>query len=319
MTLNLSSCDYAKLAEAIFCTLENSFSNIQEYEPKLISNFVYYLPKYINDYNFSKKIIIKSGGIFIHANPLITCKSFPDKSPKSVEIGDLLLIRTLVINKKPQERRALMLQAKKTKNIPTTPDNKNQWHIYEKWPMFTYAKRSGTLTGQVRHIQEPDMYDAAKYLLIGTNHNAQPVFIPYCCLFPWKPYLPAIHNLYTAHPTMTNISRYRSFSAELFQFLIGNAGKIFQKPEVNDIGWNKVINDLVTMTRHLTTSYIKPPTNTRGQGSFFMTNYDSSESYMALNTDGYEGNNGLPPGLEEIDDSDGGGISIIEFIVEQQD
>src|SRR5690606_27105866 len=118
-------------------------------------------------------------------------------------------------------RRALLLQAKKVKRVPVKPDNANQWHLYEKWPPFTYAARSGALQGKSRSIKEPDMYDAAKYLLIGAgSHNLHYDDWPLCWHWPDV----CLHH--TAQPTTPEISRYKCFAGELMGFLLGNGGKV---------------------------------------------------------------------------------------------
>lgn len=165
--ISCSLGDMIEISSAICRALHSAFKNPAQSEPQLVANLVFEFPGQINNISLSGTTKVSAGGVFVHSRPLVACSSFPKTAPGSVEIGDLLLIRTLVVNKEVKEKRALLLQAKKVDSVPARPDNENQWHLYEKWPRFTYAARSGGLKGKTRHVNEPDMYDAAKYLLIG--------------------------------------------------------------------------------------------------------------------------------------------------------
>lgn len=282
------------------------------------------LPKFINTIQFSGATKVAAGGVFVHARPFVTCASFPSASPASVEIGDLLLIRALVVNGKVEERRALPLQAKKTDGIPAAPDNKNQWHLYEQWPGFTYATRSGGLNGKKRHIKEPDMYEAAKYLLIGSDLAAS--CWSQMCPVGWLCHL-CYHRLgicahYTAQPTTPELSQYRCFASELVDFLAGNAGKIFDKPKAMTRGWNRVIQDLIDETAKAQTIFMgraagQTKKSTRGSGLLFMSSTKDSKFFSALGGIKVEDSRKPPDVPDKWGDGDGGGISIIEFVIEQ--
>lgn len=207
-----------ELHEAITEALNKAFSNFSCTEPQLIANLVFELPNRINGMKWRSEKIITAGGVFVHSKPLVTCSSFPDTSSKSVEIGDILIVRTYVLRGRIEERRALLFQAKKVGKIPTAPDKINQWHLYERWPAFNYANGSGNLKGKRRHIKEMDMYDAAKYLLIlkGDSfpccYNAFCFSRSFCCL--------KYRAVYTAQPTRYLLSRYRCFTRELIDFFL---------------------------------------------------------------------------------------------------
>jgi hypothetical protein len=243
-------------------------------------------------------------------------------TPRSVEIGDLLLIRTLVVNKIIKERRALLLQAKKVKSIPASPGNKNQWHLYEQWPAFTYAGRSGKLTGKKRHIKEPDMYDAAKYLLIGSGGVKHPCCKMCCmdcisCLFCLYPEI-CIHQ--SAQPTRHEISRYRCFANEILEFIAGNAGKVFDKPLPRTRGYNRVIDDLIYETAKAKSKFMKDKGNsTRGGGILFFTTPTELNEFFHVAGAGGVGESGKPPDVPEKpeESSDWSGISMIEVVIEQ--
>jgi hypothetical protein len=311
--------------------VHDAFQDRTRVEPQLVANLVSALPKYVNRISFSGPTKMKAGGVFVHAQPFVACASFPDKTKASVEIGDLLLIRTLVVNNKIEERRALLLQAKKDR-IPSTPDNPNQWHLYEQWPRFTYAAKSGRLTGKKRHINEPDMYEAAKYLLIGDDaarHHRRGM----CCVdwpFRWLKHGPDICGHHTAQPTKPHISRYRCFVGELVEFLAGNAGKVFDKPASRTRGWNRVVHDLITETARAKTIFMGRAAQTsikypRGSGVLFMALAAQSRHFMVAGGGGaevFDGTTHEPPDVPEHwlsdSDRDGGGISIIEVVIEDE-
>lgn len=325
MKVHLPPGDIERLGDAVEHALHDAFRDLTRSEPQLIANLVAALPKCVNGISLSGPAKIKVGGVFVHAQPFVSCASFPDKTKVSVEIGDLLLIRTLVVNQKIGERRALLLQAKKADSIPTIPDNPNQWHLYEQWPRFTYAARSGGLTGKARHIKEPDMYDAAKYLLIGTDVAAL-YWHRMCCVdwsLHWHHHWPGSCIHHTAQPTKPEISRYRCFVGELVEFLVGNAGKIFDRPASRTRGWNRVIHDLIAETTKAKAIFMgraaQQPTTRypRGTGMMFMTSAISSDFFMVAG-DGGMGDITEPPEVpnEWGNEGDGGGVSIIEVVVE---
>lgn len=325
----LSSSEMLRIADAVSKAIFQAFQANSE-EPQLVANLVWQLPHHINQIQFQGPSKVSAGGVFVHARPFVTCNSFPEKEPESVEIGDLLLIRTLVEKEVVVERRALLLQAKKVKGIPAKLDHQNQWHLYERWPQFTYAARSGALKGKTRHITEPDMYDAAKYLLIEADPAACH-WHPMCCV-DWPIHLlgywPHLCRHHTAQPTKPEISRYRCFAGELLEFLAGNAGKIFVDPPTGADGWDQVIHDLITETVNAKTIFMgraaeKGTKADRGNGVLFMSQPAATQQGLNkhfLVVDGEaKGNDNEPPNLpnEWDKDSDGGGISIIEVIVEQ--
>ena len=321
-----SADDMRLIGDAIAAALLDAFKDPKLSEPQLVANLVRELPKHINSIRLSGTTKVSAGGVFVHARPFVTCTSFPVAKPSSVEIGDLLLIRTLVVNNKVDERRALLLQAKKADSIPATPDNQNQWHLYEQWPQFTYSPRSGRLTGKSRHIKEPDMYDAAKYLLIGTDAAARHWHRMCCVGWPFHRFYhwPEICVHQTAQPTKPEISRYRCFIGELVEFLAGNAGKVFDKPASRTRGWNRVIYDLITETAKAKTIFMgraaqQSGKSVRGSGALsFMTPTKQSAHFLVA--DGNDAtNSNIPPDVLNIwsQEEDGGGISIIEVVVQQ--
>lgn len=271
MKITIQPTDQTGLSHAVGSALNVAFQDIKQDEPQLIANLAWELPLHINAIKMTGPSTITAGSVFVHARPLVHSDTFPDKEKYSVEIGDVLFIRTLVTKGEIKERRALLYQAKKPPSIPTTPDNENQWHLYANWPEFKYAPRCGSLTDQVRHITEQDMYDAAKYMLIG---------IPYQRCLGLRGFLElgdstlnfqeCISNAqrlsglsqtpccnFTAKPTKPKISDYHCLHHELVDFITGHTGKTFSTPEPDDIGWNRVINDLISETAKMRTVYMQ--------------------------------------------------------------
>lgn len=317
------------IKDAIARAMSKAFQNPNHFEPQLVANLVNELPLEINKLNFSVPKKLSATGVFVHSRPLVTCNSFPESLPASVEIGDLLLIRNLVKNKIIEEQRALLLQAKKLSSRKAKPDNENQWHLYEQWPEFTYAKRSGKLTGQVRHINEPDMYDAAKYLFLSQGSCLHGGAFKRCRDWRLCDYLGWPDSCYyqTAQPTKPEISRFRCFADELIEFLNGNAGKIFTKPLENSFGWNRFISDILEDTTNAKSIYMgraagqsKPAMRGNGVLMHFLE-AQPSFSDLCEKIDGVSGNVNVPPNAPENHPSndDGGVFSIITFVVNQME
>lgn len=323
--ISFSREEMEDIGYAVYRALLIAFREPEQSEPQLVANFVYALSRKINGISLSGTKTVSAGGVFVHSRPLVACSSFPKTFPRSVEIGDLLLTRTLVVGGKVKERRALLLQAKKVSNIPAKPDNENQWHLYEQWPRFTYAARSGGLTGKTRRIKEPDMYDAAKYLLIG---QGSAVYRRYpCCIWPfhWHCCRPETCRYHTAQPTAPELGRYRCFANELVEFIAGNAGKAFVKPRRRTLGWDRVIQDLIAETAKAKTIYTGRAMGNaapapRGNGVlFFSLATPTSFSLFGDDFSGGTTNSDGPPKVpsEWGDGNDGRGISIIEIVVER--
>lgn len=318
MMNNIDLDSYIQLISKLSKILEDV--SIKQSEPRVVADLLKGLSG-LNVKSSDGWFDISTSGVFVHANPFVSSTHFPCKQPSSVEVGDLLLIVT-IINGNQEEHRAMLLQAKKTSKILTTPGNDNQWFLYQQWPKFRYKSRSGSLYGKTRYIKEPDMYDAAKYLLI---HNT-PVSFPYCdnriwcsclliegfcCNFKGRNYL-------TAHPTKDHLSRYRSFLDELVHFILGNAGKSFEFPSPEeDEGWNKFIEDLITITAEKVSKFVQnaPGSSHKTRGILNQKfRYGKDMTFLNLSTQG----NGEPPNNTRNlgDDADNeGGLSIVEFVV----
>jgi hypothetical protein len=317
------------LYQAIWEALSASLGYLSKSEPQLVANLVVNLPNELNGIKgFKNGFSVKAGSVFVHGQPFVKCDNFPDKTPASVEIGDLLLLRTGISNGRVIDRRALLLQAKKYTKLPAEPDNKNQYHLYAQWPAFEYVRSTADLNNKKRQLQGFDLYDAAKYLLIPKNPSYSP---PDFC----------VHDVFTAKPLQPALNHYYCFLGEMIEFLLGNAGKEYSidLPE-DDIGWSRVIEDLTTVTAERSSKFMgravtgknKAP---RGQGQLlhlageFTTNgtlfKGFSESDISeinnISRGANEGGKNEPPKVSENWSEGGGegGISIIELVVSEEE
>lgn len=238
------SKSYFELSNAIDKAIYVSFNDFSKSEPQLIANLVWNLPKKVNETELSSHFSVKCGGVFVHGQPLVECPDFPDPTPKSVEIGDLLLIRTEIKRGILEDRRAMILQAKKIDSFPSNPDNANQHHLYAHWPRFKYV-RSGKLTGKFRSVTGIDLYNGAKYLMLTECS----VCFPCACDFNFCSI--------TSHPTIPQLSHHQSFKKELISFILGDTGKNFKSPSPKSNGWDRVIKDLLDETSRRYSVFMK--------------------------------------------------------------
>lgn len=316
---------YNKLGEAVDKALHKALQVPSKTEPQLIANLVWHLPNEINNLSFSHDFSVEIGGVFVHAQPFVKCNNFPKEKPKSVEIGDLLLLRTGVQGRTVVDCRALLLQAKKISSIPTSPDNENQHHLYEKWPPFVYSRSTRALNGEQRHVKGADLYNATKYLLIGQNQEACHKF-PDCrhnSHFPHN----HMHECYalTAQPSQPLLTQYYCFFQEILDFIFGHAGKVYKEPHWNDKNWNRVIEDLTTITAERLSVYMKRASSgvasERGQEvSFFCSGNFTEEGMLSragISLNEVDGNREGPPVVpnDRLEGDETGGISVIEFVV----
>jgi hypothetical protein len=303
-----------------------AFKNPSQSEPQLVANLVWHVPNAINSVAWGGPTNVKAGGIFVHAQPFAASIKFPQKIPESVELGDLLLLRTLCRAGEVIERRALLLQAKKAPSLPAKPDNENQHYLYAHWPSFEYAKRSGELTEKPRSVRGPDLYNGAKYLLLAPESSTA---VSECCWeYPftlWDPKFTCC-RMSTAQPTMPELSHYECFTKELVEFICGDRGKPFVNPPPRrKRGWDKVMHDLIEQTAQRKSAFMKRASigsGKRGVCTEFVIGLESVGSLSRerkpslIVSQGGDAPPEVPPEVTEtISDGGDGGISVIEFVV----
>ncbi len=177
-------------------------------------------------------ISITVGAAFAHQKPRVKWRtmnkncSIRDRK-EYIELGDLLLVNALKSSTDRENIRyyAMLLQAKKLKDETTSiklPQFcQQQYDLYHLWPKFDYYKTAG-LTGS-RRVTGLDMYNAAKYLVIGQGVSV------------------------TACPT-DPASHIAQFDYELLMLLLGMAGKKFTLDDECTNGWSQVIRDIILNT-----------------------------------------------------------------------
>ncbi|MHB8370097.1 MAG: hypothetical protein ACYDBP_10530 [Leptospirales bacterium] len=319
--------DYRELLRSIANALNDSFHNLNQKEPQLVANLVWNLPNYVNNARFTS-FLVKCGGIFVHAQPFVKSEKFPDKKPASVEIGDLLLLRTEIHEQKVMDRRALLLQAKKTNTFPAAPDNNNQYYLYAHWPPFTYI-RSGGLSQKKRSVSGPDLCNGAKYLMISDCYHMCSYY-SFCLLCASYPCLNSCSITNQASGPV--LSHHRCFLDELISFVLSDSGKPFIKPPKSRIGWDRVIDDLIKETSKKCTVFMGQASKSKNkdprgnQTQFFFHGISSiSHGLLAPSVSSIRigqnpsGNSGQePPTIEgpwPEGNEETSGISMIEFVV----
>jgi len=320
---NISQKDYRELRRLIFDATFESFQDLHQPEPRLVANLVWHLPRRLNGLSLSSGARIACSGVFVHAQPFVRSADFPQRTPASVELGDLLLLSTQVVAGEVVDRRAMLLQAKKAKHIPTMPDNPNQLYLYNYWPAFEYIRSTPALNGKKRFLWEWGMYNGAKYLLINNGRHSYP-----CLGWDWSPFeCPGLAM--TAQPGDPELSHYRCFCAELVNMILGNAGKPYTSPPPKwNRHWDRVIEDLTTVTAKRTSEYIKRASRgvSGDRGQMMMLCFGSGLIHedSTLHAAGFpedlirKGDNLRPEIAMKEDDRLSGAISIIEFVVESE-
>ncbi|GAB7079137.1 hypothetical protein JCM14635_08100 [Megalodesulfovibrio paquesii] len=314
------------LLKEIHRAFRTAFRDPTQHEPQLVANLVWHLPRRLNAVSLSGGNSLKAGGVFVHAQPFVTAPSFPAATPASVEIGDLLLLRTAYNAGSAVDRRAMLLQAKKTATLPAKPDNKNQYHLYAQWPRFEYVRSTPHLNGETRHVRGPDLYDAAKYLLLcGDTHPEFP-----CCCAPGFCYLMRGYcYAMTAHPTEPHLTHHRCFARDVLEFIMGDSGKTYnERVHHFATGWDKVIEDLTTITAERHSKFMGRASGgtTRARGGMMALHFLSGEmpffsrlSHLGFSVSDFPaGMDGPPdvPARDREDNEEGGrGISILEFAI----
>ncbi len=92
--------------------------------------------------------VVKYNAVFCHQRPRVRLSP-----PPGCELADALLVFT---NRTTQTRQAILLQAKRGMGWPPNTRHK-QWHLYSKWPTFSYRvgsskiRKSRTLSPATTH------------------------------------------------------------------------------------------------------------------------------------------------------------------------
>ncbi len=320
MICNVPRKDYSSIYRALHAGISEALKDPSQGEPQLVANLVHHIASSINGVGaLSNGANVKSGGVFVHATPKVICNSFPESSPGYVEIGDLLLLRTEIVNGQLRSRSALLLQAKRESGLPATPDNANQLYLYEYWPEFEYHKSGPVLTGKKRAVTGPDLYNAAKYLVLGNDPSKLLLVDPCCCFYPFHCGINAV----TAQPISPSLGHHECFLFELIRFIFHDAGKPYHYPVPPlDCGWSRVIDDLVKVAApKKMPPKIKNAGSLRGQGFFFVTgNFDHSDGMLKTyaNYSSNEPPEDIPGEWSEGEEFGPVGISTIEFVVESE-
>lgn len=310
-------------------------------EPNIVANFMFDI---INAINKKENHEIKAGGVFIHASPYVSFVKANSKKTSTVELGDLLLIRTEFRKNVSIKRTAMIFQVKKTKSIPYhNKNNDEQYYLYSTWPTFTYTRadkqkslngKLSLINGKKRNISCNDICTGTKYLFINTNkkqcfnsiclncNNCMDFKSTLCCC-----------NTVTAIATPTKFSNYEYFSSDIINFIFGFGGKEFKiPPEKRKRNWDRVIKDLLEHTAlvisQFTEKYSASKISPRGTGYLCCSLIEDLSPKSCLRSYGINSykteNNGnrenKPPNNDnEKFDEEPRGMSIIEFEVSPEE
>ncbi|MFT4300888.1 MAG: hypothetical protein QM579_03965 [Desulfovibrio sp.] len=314
------------LFRAIHTAIADSFHDTSLSEPNMVAKFMCEVVRRVNSI---QPLNVRAGGVFVHASPLVSCGDFPRETPASVELGDLLLIRSELINGERTKQAALLLQAKKTDRLPCAPDNENQYHLYSNWPTFTYTRvgRHGQnqgqnpLVGKRRTIRCNNISHGTKYLLINNSDTRVGNFS--CCTNYYCYFLPyACDIAATAIASTDDLSHYECFTHELARFILGFGGKPFTLPPApRSRNWDRVMEDLLTNVANLTSNFTgradQEANRARGRGvTIFTDNLDARSCLISRGVLCESSNDGPPRNDEHFrDDGDPNGIAVLEFVV----
>ncbi|HAS13820.1 MAG TPA: hypothetical protein DCS01_00810 [Idiomarina abyssalis] len=314
-------------------------------EPSIVANIAKNIPAYLTKssrlgaFNFSSGSIANvPGSIFVHQTPKVSYTGIgktKSGQPKSIEVGDLLLLSTIQSNTGEVSRRAMLFQAKMFESIPVSSTGNSEQHkLYNEWPIFHYLRSTRDLNGMYRWICDLDLHESAKYLLLKDTVSP---------LGGWPHWLHSRlpdANALTANPT-DPLSHYSCFVHEVYNFILGNVGKEFKvlnTTEYKDLstqhsdivknfhasgiiqpicpwqeGWSLLINDLLRITSQKRTR-LMGSTTIKGARGVNTSSYKGEESNKVMSILNKFGFFSEPPSTPEADDEEPSiGLNIIEF------
>jgi len=315
--MKLTGDEQILLLKAIYNALFSSLKDLKQTEPQLVANIVKYLPNEINNMGIPN---ISSGGVFVHQLPQVKYLG----ASSSVEIGDLLILRTEKSNDTIISRSALLLQAKKIDSFGKKPDNIIQHNLYNNWPEFEYTRASKDLKGECRKIEGTDLHSASKYLLIGNsasvNLNNQIICFYKCFVYDLNKCITSC--IFTAQPSFPLLSHHMFFIEEIYRFIIGDSGKRYQLPvSTKSRNWDRVIEDIIELTKESTSKYVLTAGGNgalRQQGLFcFITGNPLSFITPEMVDASLYHKDDNPPDVpkESSNNEEDSGVPIIEFVI----
>ena len=285
---------------------------------------MFQIPKFLNNVMPALErgtgVEVRVGGIFIHSTPQVSWSGIGTiDGKKRIELGDLLLLmRHDYADGRRPHHSGIILQAKVDDDVYGTPDNPTQHHLYAFWPRFTY--HSPILAGLQREITPPLLYAGSKFLKISKSGDR--------FLNAAKFSSPAI-----VQPAYPKTQMSRRLSSEIYDLIFGNSGRPFScDPQDGSENWDQVMTDLIQVTAKRTTGKMGmagDPSRVRGQGVLCFCAGDVI-TMTARNTESKIDEPSSPPQKElvppdkppEVPEGpyeDEGGISIIEFVIRDEE
>jgi hypothetical protein len=276
---------------------------------------------------------LRAQGLLVGDGLLVETGDVPRVKARGIEIGDLLLVVSLYGHGGEARHTALLLQARSSAGeYPPLPENDRCYRLYFKWPEFTYVKADPQLNGRRRRVEPPHLYNGAKYLFLRAADCPWPPFFCHdtaarvrwnlACGNPFQLFS------YTAFPNSPHPTNCNCLVNELYDLLFGNGGRVFRfRPPEDTAGWDRVITDLMEATAALAAA-CPERVGRWGQGagggvtgkspgcSAGLLDRVLDEAGVARTIQ----DQGCPAesrGVKKVDQTEYGGISMIEFVIEE--
>ena len=217
--------------------LAQTVKDTSEPEGRLVARLVHELPEAANtrlapiwgEYGLS----LSAQGLWAGESLMVETEGAA--TARGIEIGDLLLLVSLVRHTGEVIHTALLLQVRPGPGeYPPRPDNSRRYGLYTAWPEFTYIKAGPLLNGSRRRIGPPHLYNGAKYVFLRYGDCPWPAFFCHdaaararwnlACGNPFKLFS------YTAFPSSPDLTNFNCLVMELYDFLLGNGRARFPVP-----------------------------------------------------------------------------------------
>lgn len=196
---------------------------------------------------------IRYSAVFTHQRPYVRFGA--GGAAGKCEIADLLLVLSYP---KKKRRQALLLQAKKTRNVHWPPSD-DQWRLYSKWPPFSYVVGHVRRTGMTMPHQGP--LRRAQYLLMP--RRPAPVVVEACqdSLEWWPDWfddswsrqggrrLRELYCRYCGGPCVFRSSTAEHLAWTLSDLMLRDTGAAFDfAPTASMDDWSTLVWDLLRVT-----------------------------------------------------------------------
>lgn len=189
---------------------------------------------------------LQAAAVLVPSRPRAVFAGSGKGAAHTVPLGDILLLARHRQAGRLIGTTAMLLHIVRNAKVPCRIRDEALRHFLGHWPPFRYAAASPLLEGRIRHVEGPHLHLGSRLFCLV---SACDVDMPCACQFPQGMPIHCQKNV-LAQPTDPEPTGYTCFAHELLYFVTGNAGRSVRDPAPGEVGFDRVVDDLVAETVH---------------------------------------------------------------------